>query len=94
MIPASNVDDLHLETEVVDAVSRGEFRVVAVDCVDEGIELLTGVPAGAWIPGEGWPESSVYGRCQRRLEEMNRLMRQAGKDGAEASDNGSSSSGR
>ena len=54
----------------------------------EGIELLTGVPAGTWVPGEGWPADTVYGRCQRRLDEMNRLMRQAGKNGAEAVDNG------
>lgn len=88
MIPGSNVDDLHLEPDVVEAVARGEFRVVAVDSVEEGIELLTGLPAGRWTPGDGWPAESVYGRCQRRLEEMNRLMRQAGKDGAEAGDNG------
>jgi Lon-like ATP-dependent protease len=94
MIPSSNVDDLHLEAEVVDAVARGEFRVVAVDSVDEGIELLTGVPSGRWTAGEGWPADSVYGRCQKRLEEMNRLMRQAGKEGAEAGDNGSAGSAR
>jgi lon-related putative ATP-dependent protease len=45
LIPASNVKDLMLRVAVVDAVSAGDFHIWAVETVDEGIEILTGVPA-------------------------------------------------
>ncbi len=48
MIPASNVSDLHLATEVIDAVREGRFNVWAVDSINDGIELLTGIEAGRW----------------------------------------------
>ena len=79
MIPGSNVLDLHLSTEVVDAVRDGRFNVWAVESIEEGIELLTGEQAGEWTDDEGWSENSVYGRCQARLNEMTRLMRRAAK---------------
>jgi len=79
MIPASNVLDLHLSTEVVDAVRDGRFNVWAVDSIESGIELLTGIEAGEWSDESGWSEGSVFGRCQERLEEMVRLMRISGK---------------
>jgi len=78
MIPESNVSDLHLDEEIVEAVGAGTFHVWSVATVEEGIELLSGVPAGHW-EGEGWTEGSVYQLCQRRIEEMARLMRRAGK---------------
>ncbi len=80
MIPAANVPDLHLDEEVVEAVAAGRFHVWAVERVEEGIELLSGVPAGRWDEERGWSEGSVYGRCERRLEEMARLLRRAGKE--------------
>jgi predicted ATP-dependent protease len=79
MIPASNVLDLHLAAEVVDAVREGRFNVWAVETIESGIELLAGVEAGEWSTGEGWSEGSVFGRCQERLNEMVRLMRQSAK---------------
>ncbi len=87
VIPASNVLDLHLATEVVDAVREGCFNVWAVESIEGGIELLTGVEAGEWSDEEGWTEGSVFARCQERLDEMARLMRLAGK-GMPASDGG------
>jgi predicted ATP-dependent protease len=79
MIPASNVLDLHLAAEVVDAVREGRFNVWAVDTIEGGIELLTGLQAGEWSVEKGWSEGSVFGRCQERLDEMGRLMRQSAK---------------
>lgn len=90
MIPASNTDDLHLSSEVIDAVREGRFHVWAVDTVEDGIELLTGVEAGAWSDDEGWSEGSVYARCQDRLDEMVRLMRRSAK-GATSNSNESNS---
>ena len=45
MVPASNVPDLMLNGEIVAAVEDGKFHVWAVETIDQGIEILTGVPA-------------------------------------------------
>ena len=46
MIPVQNIKNLNLNDEVVNAVKNGKFHIYAVSTIDEGIELLTGVPAG------------------------------------------------
>lgn len=46
IIPIQNVRNLHLNDEVIDAVKKGEFHIYAISTIDEGIEILTGVPAG------------------------------------------------
>ncbi len=52
MIPARNVQNLNLNDEVVEAVKEGKFHIYQVSTIDEGIEILTGVPAGnKEIPG-------------------------------------------
>jgi predicted ATP-dependent protease len=81
MIPRSNVKDLHLSEEVVTAVNDGVFHVWAVDNVSDGIELLTGRPAGKWSKKDGWSDGSIFAACQERLDEMVRLMKKASKDG-------------
>lgn len=83
LIPATNVADLHLAEEVVAAVAEGRFHVWAAETVEQGVELLTGVPAGEWGDQEGWTEGSVFGRCQERLDEMARLMRRSAKGSGE-----------
>jgi hypothetical protein len=56
-----------LADEVVAAVAAGEFHVWAVENVDEGIELLTGCPAGERGADDAFPEGSVHGRVEDRL---------------------------
>lgn len=46
MIPESNVQNLMLKEEVLDAVKAGQFNIFSVKTIDEGIEVLTGVRAG------------------------------------------------
>ena len=46
MIPIQNVKNLQLSDEVVDSVKNGLFKIYAVSNIDEGMEVLTGVPAG------------------------------------------------
>ncbi len=79
MIPASDVNDLNLDDRVIEAVKRGRFFIWAVETIEEGVEHLTGVPAGTLDDEGRWTEGSVYARCQERLEEMARLFRNAGK---------------
>jgi len=46
MIPASNVQNLMLKEEILEAAEAGKFTIIAAKTIDEGIEFLTGVPAG------------------------------------------------
>lgn len=75
LIPEANVADLQLDPEVVEAVADGSFRVWAIRTVAEGIELLTGLPAGERDPRGCYPGDSVLFRCAEQLAEMAEAMR-------------------
>ncbi|MCS7183310.1 MAG: AAA family ATPase [Thermoanaerobaculum sp.] len=75
IIPKANVPDLHLSPEVVEAVHAGRFHVYAVSHVAEGLELLTGVPAGVLDASGRYLGDTVFGRCQARLEAMAEALR-------------------
>ena len=46
MIPVQNVDNLQLSDEIIEAVKNKQFHIYSVSTIEEGIEVLTGVPAG------------------------------------------------
>jgi len=72
MIPAQNVKNLMLKPEVVEAVREGKFHVWAVSHINQGVELLTGIPAGS--PEE---PDTVHGKVAARLEEFSNALRGA-----------------
>ena len=59
MIPVQNVDNLQLSDEIVDAVKNGLFHIYAVSTIEEGIEVLTGVPAGKKDKNGHFPAGTV-----------------------------------
>ena len=61
MIPASNVQHLMLHHDVVESVREGKFSVWAVSTIDEGLEILTGVPAGKQNKQGNYPGKSIHG---------------------------------
>jgi predicted ATP-dependent protease len=68
ILPASNVRNLVLRNEVIEAVERGEFHLWAVEQVEEGLEILTGLsprPQPGKILG-----SSLFERVEAALEQM------------------------
>jgi lon-related putative ATP-dependent protease len=69
MIPASNICDLMLKQEIVDAVAAGHFHIWSVASIEEGIEVLTGVRAGKNDDGTFAPEG-VFTRVNQRLTNM------------------------
>ena len=75
IIPKSNIPDLMLRRDVREAVKKGKFHIYAVATIDEGIELLTGVPAGKPDRQGRYPPDSVNGRVKARLLELARLYR-------------------
>ncbi len=68
MIPAANTQNLMLKKEVIDAVKQKKFRIYQVSSVEEGIEILTGVPAGKPNKKGIYPEGTVYGAVQKKLK--------------------------
>ncbi|MFZ4987129.1 MAG: hypothetical protein ACOYLF_16875, partial [Blastocatellia bacterium] len=59
---------LHLRRhDVVAAVAAGRFHVHAVSTIDEGIEILTGLPAGSRDANGNFPEGSVNQRVEAHL---------------------------
>jgi len=81
IIPHQNVRNLMLRSEVVDAVRGGQFHVWTAATIDDGIEILTGVPAGAPDGAGNYPEDTVNGRVKARLAELALRLRQSGRDG-------------
>jgi len=70
MIPASNVQNLMLKEEVVDAVSKGKFHIYPIRTIDEGIEVLTNIKAGKRLPDGAFEPGSINDRVDRKLKEM------------------------
>ncbi len=69
IIPRTNVVNLMLREDVVEAVENGQFHIYAIDTVDDGIELLTGMKAGKADKRGKFPKGSVNYLVQQSLEE-------------------------
>ncbi len=67
LIPAANVQHLMLRQEVVDATAAGLFSVIPIETIDQGIELLTGVPAGVPDTTGSYPEGTINRAVAVRL---------------------------
>lgn len=70
VIPATNVSHVTLRPEVVDAVAAGRFHVWTVERVEDAIELLTGIPAGARDSQGNYPVGTLYHRVTVALDEL------------------------
>jgi len=83
MIPTSNLRNLMLRPDVVEAVKEGQFHIYAVGTINEGMEVLTGIPAGERDARGCYPEHSVNGLVEKKLlyyAEQLRRMSQSRKD--------------
>jgi len=70
VIPASNVENLMLKEEVVEAIKTGKFHIYPVKTIDEGIEILTGVKAGERMVDGTYEEGTINYLVQKRVIEM------------------------
>ena len=70
LILDSNVQHLMLRDDVVQAVTKGKFHVYPIESIDQGIELLTGVPAGESDDEGAYPEDTINGKVQARLKKF------------------------
>ncbi len=70
LIPTANVEHLMLRQDVVEAAAAGQFHIYPVQTIDEGVELLTGIPAGELDEAGQYPAESVNGRIVTRLTSL------------------------
>ena len=81
IIPATNVKHLMLREDVRAAVEAGKFAVHAIDSVDDGIELLTGIPAGQRNDQGLFPDGSLNRRVEDTLARYAETMQAYGSKG-------------
>ena len=74
LIPWMNRDALMLRADVVEAIAQKKFHVYAIKTVEEGIELLTGVPAGDADENGHYPEGTVFRAAETRLKRFHQAM--------------------
>ena len=73
IIPKQNVRNLHLEDEVIDAVRKGKFHIYAISTIEEGIEILTGVPAGKKDKNGKFPLGTINYLAQEKLKKFSKI---------------------
>ena len=81
LIPASNVRHLMLKPEVVDAVKDGRFHIYPVETIDQGISLLTGLPAGVRDEDGSYPLGTINRRVMARLDDLTRKSKAYSESG-------------
>ncbi len=95
LVPRANVQHLMLREDVVAAVKEGKFSVHAVDTIDQGIEILTGIKAGVRGDDGNFEAGSINRRVEEKLRDFaergRAFARRSGSDGADG-DNGKATS--
>jgi predicted ATP-dependent protease len=77
MIPKANVENVILRPDVASAVEEGQFHIWAIETIEQGIELLTGVAATGERDAEGrHPEGTIFRMVEDRLDEFFREVRE------------------
>ncbi|HET6462006.1 MAG TPA: ATP-binding protein, partial [Syntrophales bacterium] len=69
MIPTRNMDNLMLRQEIIDAVKAGQFHIWAVSTIDEGIQIITGIPMGSMVNGK-FTEGTISFKVAATLQQM------------------------
>ncbi|NLJ57410.1 MAG: Lon protease family protein, partial [Tissierellia bacterium] len=81
IIPASNIDNLMLKDQVIEAVKNKQFHIYAVKKIEEGIEILTGVKAGEVNNYGEYEEGSIFYLANKKINQFNKVLTPS-KEGA------------
>ncbi len=76
MIPKLNIQNLNLSDEVVEAVKERKFHIYAISTIEQGIEILTGVPAGKKDLNGRFPAGSVNYLAYEKLKKYAKVSRE------------------
>jgi lon-related putative ATP-dependent protease len=77
IIPLSNIDNLMLKDEVIEAVKNNLFHIYAVSTIEEGIELLTGVKAGKKDAYGEYEKDTIFYLANNKINEFNKVLKTA-----------------
>ncbi len=83
LIPIQNVDDLQLKREVIQAVEAKKFHIYPIKTIEQGIEVLTGIPAGRELSG-GFTKDSIYDKVDKALTRMAQQLKTSSDDEKES----------
>ncbi len=76
IIPRRNVKNLMIKNDLVDAVREGKFTIYPIDRVEQGIEILTNIPAGDLREDETYPEGTINYLIVKRLTEITEAVKE------------------
>jgi predicted ATP-dependent protease len=76
LMPESNVEDLMLREDLLEAVAEGKFHIWPVSRVEQGLEILTGMTAGARNGDGGFEAGTLFALMNGKLEEMAKTLKQ------------------
>jgi lon-related putative ATP-dependent protease len=79
MIPTANVKNLMLRQDVIQAVEKGKFHIYTVATIEQGIEVLMGLCAGKADSKFNYPEDTVFGLVQKKLEKFHKRSLEFGR---------------
>ncbi len=88
IIPHQNVKDLLLRPDVIEAVEKGKFHIYPIKTINEGIEILTGMPAGKRLANGKFTPGSVLAIVDEKLREMALTLQRFGRDKQDDNDAG------
>ncbi len=74
IIPKTNVSNLMLEQEVIEAVASGEFHIYAVEDIDQALEILMALPAGVKNRQNRFPRKSIHGMALDKLQVFSDML--------------------
>lgn len=80
LIPAANQPNLMLRREVIEAVAAGQFHIWPIVSLNEGLELLTGLPVGTQQADGSYPIGTFNHAVTKRLTEFNKIIETSGKE--------------
>ena len=81
LVPTKNVGELMLREEIVEAVKKKQFQIYAIETIEQGIEVLTGIKAGSQAAHGSFEGGTVFDRASRRLQQFARLWHSYEKAG-------------
>lgn len=76
IIPIQNVRNLNLSDEIIEAVKANKFHIYAIKTIDEGIEILTGVPSGKKDKNGNFPAGTVNCLAYEKLKKYSMIARE------------------
>jgi lon-related putative ATP-dependent protease len=87
IIPKRNLKHLMLRQDVVEAVKNGKFFIYPIERVEEGLEILTGMPAGELLPDGSYPEGTINYLVMKRLTEISEALKEKKEEKEEKKEN-------